>query len=598
MWIRGRRALHVGSCLLLVLSGPGCVEPGVGDEAKERIRFSIDGSKTHPISRLIYGVNFRHIDSFGDNETNLTTLNRLGGNRLTTYNWLTNESNCGADCGDKFPNDLFLAQWLDQPNEPGGFVGQAIGSTFAQGTAGVLVTVPIAGYVAADHAGSTLPLPIAASPLAPAVPNRHFKRSEPRSPRGASGVADPSGEVVYQDDFVRWIEKRHPGATSDPLKPVLYQLDNEPDLWSSTHPELRGVTASGEPVLLGWDELVSRTVDYAAAIKDAVPTARVFSPPFANWFGYWGLGHKTRPSGYDWYIDYYLEKLKQAHDKQGRRLVDVLAVHWYPEGRNECRRGENPCWIDRITNDWQPQVASVIDARVQGPRSLWDPGFTEKSWVSENIPGCWARACPVQLIPRLKASIDARYPGTGIAITEYYFGRGGDISGGIAQADALGLFGREGLAAATLWPAAQVYAWNNPDGACHDDRSCATLAYRCVFAAFKAFLDYDGKGARFGDTSISAETSHAAETSVYASVDAASPGRLVMVAINKTVAARDAELAFSNVGPFSRAEVYRVTGDVGACRGPQREPDIALTSPGGARIELPAMSVGVYVFRP
>ena len=275
----------------------------------------------------------------------------------------------------------------------------------------------------------------------------------------------------------------------------------------------------------------------------------------------------------------------------------MLAVHWYPEGRNECRRGENPCWSDRITNDWQPQTPSVIDARVQAPRSLWDPGFTEKSWVSENIPGCRARACPVQLL-RLKASVAARYPDTGIAVTEYYFGRGGDISGGIAQADVLGVFGREGVTAAALWPAAQVYAWNDPDGSCDGPETCATLAYRCLFAAFKSFLDYDGKGGHFGDTSISAQTSHVAETSVYASVDSSSPGphgddrhqqdprdegRRPRLLERRTLLASGGVPRDGGGGSLRRS--------AGGARA--RACDSS-----GARVSLPPMSIGVYVFRP
>ena len=43
------------------------------------------------------------------------------------------------------------------------------------------------------------------------------------------------------------------------------------------------------------------------------------------------------------------------------------------------------------------------------------------------------------------AKIAAHYPGTKLSISEYNYGAGGDISGGIAQADVLGVFGREGL---------------------------------------------------------------------------------------------------------------------------------------------------------
>ena len=596
---RGGRLL-IGLSALVLVGETGCTgrSPGAGDSAPGEIRFVVDGSRSHPISRFIYGLNVRHTDAFGTNDTSATTLNRLGGNRFTAYNWVTNESNCGADCGDAFPNDLYLSWNLEDPLERGAFVRSAIEGTLAHGTAGLVVTVPIAGYVAADHGGSTLPLPVAPDVNTPAVPNAHFKRSQPSNPRGPDPEPDASEPVVYQDDFVKWIERDYGEATKDPLRPIFFQLDNEPDLWGSTHPQIRGLTRSGEPALLGFEELVTRTVDYAAAIKDVIPSARVLSPPIANWFGFWGLGHEKRPAGYDWYIDYYLDRLREAHETEGRRLVDVLAVHWYPEGLNECRPGETPCWSDRFTNDWQPQTPSVIEARLQGPRSLWDPGFTEKSWVSENVPGCWGLACPVQLLPRLKTSIDEHYPGTGIAVTEYYFGRGGDISGGIAQADVLGVFGREGVTAAALWPAAQVYAWNAPDGTCYGDVECSTLAYECVLAAFAAYLDYDGEGGRFGDMSISAVTNDVERTSVYASVDTSNPGRMVMMALNKTPVEQAVEVAISDAGPFSRAEVYRVTQAGSGCSAPEREPDVRLAEPDAVRVRLPPMSIGAYVFRP
>jgi len=36
-------------------------------------------------------------------------------------------------------------------------------------------------------------------------------------------------------------------------------------------------------------------------------------------------------------------------------------------------------------------------------------------------------------------------------MTEYYYGGGDHISGGLAQADVLGILGREGVFAAALW---------------------------------------------------------------------------------------------------------------------------------------------------
>jgi hypothetical protein len=185
-----------------------------------------------------------------------------------------------------------------------------------------------------------------------------------------------------------------------------------------------------------------------------------------------------------------------------------------------------------------------------------------------------------------------------LAVTEYYYGRGGDISGAIAQADVLGIFGREGVFAAALWPAAAVYAWNRPPGACDGDLTCSTLAYRCLFAAFRAYRDYDGKGSSFGDTSISAVTNDVAKTSVYASVDQSAPDRMVIVALNKSPSKQTANLVITKARPFSKAEVYRVTGEIGLCTGPTREADLPLSEGNSARLALPPLSIGVYVLKP
>ena len=86
----------------------------------------------------------------------------------------------------------------------------------------------------------------------------------------------------------------------------------------------------------------------------------------------------------------------------------------------------------------------MVAARLQAPRSLWDATYKEHSWITED----WLNG-PVNLLPSLKTRIAHAYPGTKLAFTEYNYGAGHHISGGIAQADVLGIFGRDGVFAAT-----------------------------------------------------------------------------------------------------------------------------------------------------
>ena len=83
----------------------------------------------------------------------------------------------------------------------------------------------------------------------------------------------------------------------------------------------------------------------------------------------------------------------------------------------------------------------------------------------------------------------------------------------MAQADTLGILGREGVYAAAFWPLSRTHPWS--------------------FAAWRAFRNYDGAGHHFGDTSVSASTSDLDHVSGYASTDASSAARVVLVLVHR-----------------------------------------------------------------
>jgi hypothetical protein len=55
------------------------------------------------------------------------------------------------------------------------------------------------------------------------------------------------------------------------------------------------------------------------------------------------------------------------------------------------------------------------------------------------------------LIPRFKKLIEQIYPGTKLSVSEWSATNENDITGGLVTADALGIFGKYGLDAATYW---------------------------------------------------------------------------------------------------------------------------------------------------
>jgi len=501
------RRLHVialvGFGLVACGGGDTVVSPAAGSgpvpAPEQSVRFTVDsGAGRHPISPYIYGVN--QADWTG--RTRRLRLGRLGGNRFTAYNWETNASNAGSDF--RHQNDDFLGGG----DTPGEAVRPYIAAAHAVG-ASVVVTVPMAGYVAADK---SRPGDVNQTPD---YLNVRFRESRPRKGRGLSYPPDPSDRTVYQDEFVAWLEAAFPYARQDTSRTLFYCLDNEPDLWAFTHARIRPMGK------VTYEEMISRTLEWASAIKAVAPGALVFGPVSYGWNGYVSLQDAADRNGRD-FLDVFLDALRDAEGRSRRRLLDVLDLHWYPEARGGGVR---------IT---EPSAApDVAPARAQAPRSLWDPSFVESSWISID-----AGVGASRLIPRLKEKIASRYPGTRLAFTEYSYGGGNDISGAIAQADVLGIFGREDVFAAALWQ----------DPA------------RFTDAAFYAFVDYDGAGGRFGDTSIAAVTSNHAATSVYASVDDASDDRMTLVALNKSTGPTNAEIVISHPVELIRGRTYQITG--------------------------------------
>jgi hypothetical protein len=491
------------------------------------VQFAIDATRdVAPISRFVYGVN-RSLD--GDFAS--ATFTRLGGNRWTAYNWENNASNAGTDWFNQ--NDSLLSS----SDTPGEAVRPAIAAARAQG-AGILVTVPIEGYVAADKNGG------GDVNQTPNYLQTRFRQSLPAKGAPFTPTPDAGDGFVYQDEFVSWVAQTFPGAY-DAGHPIFYSLDNEPDLWSSTHVRIH-------PDPLTYAELEQRTIDFASAIKAVSPDALIFGPVNYGWYGYTTLQGAPDAGGHDFQA-HWLDAVSAASQAFGAPLVDVLDVHWYPEAQGGGVR---------ITGTDTGEA--VVAARLQAPRSLWDPTYTETSWISQ-----YSTLGPIRLLPLLREKIAAHGPGMRLAITEYNYGAGQHVSGGLAQADVLGVFGREGVFAAAEWPLA-------------GDESF-------IAAAFRMYRDFDGAGAHFGDLSVRATTSDDAASSVYASLDSGDPARMVLVAINKTASPLPATFAIN--APDGRAlagaHVHRLTA---ATPAPVSGGDIA-PSPGQLADTLPAYSV-------
>ena len=514
--LEARRRFPIASVLLA--TALACGSAGTGGEPgpppasdAPTVTVTLDPAHATAISPWIYGIN--GLAGSAGNPPHLT-LDRQGGNRLTAYNWENNASNAGSDWGP-FSNDSYMSS----SSVPGEAVRSFIAADRAMGAAS-LVTVQMQGWVSADENG----LVDMSQPLAPRLASRFKQVVFQKSTTNAAAftVSPPTGDAyVYMDELVWALDQKFLGQGifgASPSLPTFVCLDNEPELWNSTHEEVQGTARETYAGYLARSKALTR------ALKSQFSDIVVFGPVHYGFQGMYDFQGEAGLGGSTWFVDRYLRDMKAESDAYGKRLLDVYDFHWYSESRGS----------DRVINLGGTDLSDQdVQAIVQSPRSLWDPTFTDGSdWIGRDVLGG-----PIRILGRLQEKIDAAWPGTRIAVTEYENGGWNHIAGTIAQADDLGIFASRGVFAATFWP---------PYGS-HD----------YALAGFRAFRGFDGGSAVFGDVSIPATSSDASKVALYASKDSAVPGRLVFVAINRSTATQT--VAISGQALAGTATTYRMT---------------------------------------
>jgi len=512
------------------------------------VTITINPSKTKPISPWIYGINFY---SGVTGAPPQLTFDRAGGNRWTAYNWETNASNAGSDY--LYEND----DYLSSSTVPAEAVRSFIAGDQANGLAS-LMTVQLQGLVAGDENG---PVSVANPPdltrFKQVVDQKSTISSAPFT------LTPPTTDAyVYMDEFAWALDQKFSGMGifgANPALPTFVSLDNEPELWNSTHLEVQG------PNPVTSDDYISKTITITEALKDQFPNMVIFGPVHYGFQGIynWQGELNATPSGANWFPDKYLTAISAASATYGKPLVDVYDFHWYAE-EYDANGTRSLDLTDTTLTDAQVQLI------VQSPRDLWDPTFTDSTnsnpWIYEELGNT-----PINILGRLQAKINSEFPGMKISITEYENGGWNHIAGTIAQADNLGIFGSQGVFAANFWP---------PNG-----------TYSYALAGFRAFRDFDGAGANFGDTSLQATSSNVQNVVVYASSDSTAPGRFVFVAINRSTTS---QVTAINGQPLSgTAHLYQMTATSAQGQNPVQPVSIGTMAVGSSSltITLPALSV-------
>jgi fibronectin type 3 domain-containing protein len=516
------------------------------------VTITINPANTHAISPYIYGTNFY---SGNTGAPPLLTFDRDGGNRWTAYNWETNASNAGSDY--LYEND----DYLSSSNVAAEAVRSFIAGDQANGLAS-LVTFQLQGLVSADESG---PVSVANPPDLTRFKTVVDKKSTVSSaPFTLTPVTTDAN--VYMDEFIWALDQKFSGMGifgTSPTHPTFVDLDNEPELWNSTHLEVQG------PSPVTSDAYIAKTITLTEALKDQFPNVVIFGPVHYGFQGIynWQGELNATPNGTNWFPDKYLTAIKAASTTYGKPLVDVYDFHWYAEDYDV-----NGTRILDLTG------TTLTDAQVQlivqSPRNLWDPTWNDAGnsnpWIYNELG-----QTPINILGRLQAKINAENPGMQLAVTEYESGGFNHIAGTIAQADNLGIFGMQGVFAASFWP---------PNG-----------TYSYALAGFRAYRGFDGASACFGDTSLQATSSDVSSVMVYASLDSGTPGRAVFVAINRSTSAKVTAISGQSVS--GTAHIYQMTAASAQTQmsgGGQVQPVAAGTmavSGTSFTITLPALSV-------
>lgn len=566
----------------------------------QNVTFSINtGLDNKPISPLIYGYN-AYAD--GSNRpglanqgglANLQSLNlrsrRLGGNPMTSYNWENGVSNSGADWCHSSNAGVSAVTGAGDPDYNNGLAYYAPGAallafhsqSLTLGTYSLL-QLPAAGklpknivnlYPPASCQGYDLWQSTAGA--ADADPGRWLDVVNDKPAALALKPALDDGVVYIDEELNFLLQKFGPATSNTGVKG--YELDNEPDLWHR-YPAADGEAGTHThlyPAISTVGDVLQKNIALAKTVKRMDKSAETFGPALSGYLGLFSLwsvwdgaqahqpadwanynvepylsnntGDRYRYNGMSM-ANAYLATLRQASQAAGQRLLDVFSFHYYP------------------------QASANANDRVQAPRSLWDAGYVEPSWITQPGYG-FTDGRGLQMLPKLQQAISDFYPGTRLAVTEYDFGGKNDISGAIAQADALGIFGRQGVYLANYFGDVEGF----------------------IAAGFRIFRNYDGKSGSFPDVSVQALASNNANGAVYAALDPAAPDRLHIIAINRLSTSLNASLQIASPVAFGNAEIWGVSGSDSTIK--------ARKSVSGIRnnnfsYKLPARSVLHFILKP
>ena len=475
----------------------------------------------HQISPYIYGIN-------STTPTDITNLApefvRFGGNETSNYNWKHFTYNAGGD-------------WYFEDFGLGGVDSVGLTQSTVNSGSHMLDTMPMLGWVAKEAENgtnhnwsfsvATYGPQCSTDPYNPDAGNGQKAGStgncntstQPVTTQASTSAYYPlvdtesdctTGNCLYRDEWASALATAFGSATCNvPYSAItschFYDMDNEPEIWNGSHMDVH-------PAPPGYSELANLFETEGTALKTWDPNAVRFGPITCCWNFLWSAGSSTDGrstyAGID-YVPWWLNQIYWLDQIKGARSLDVFDVHAYV--------GDNVS----TTNFTNSQLRAAA-GRVY--RTYWDPTYynagNDVDWMTTTEPNRGVTF----LIPRLKALVNAIYPGTPLSFTEWESflvpQSEWDFATALSDADAFGVMGREGLSFSSRWggPSATESTTNLP----HPN-----------YQAMKLFTTYDGAKHGFGTLSVSDQSSANPDLfASYAALDVTGTTMTIMV-LNK-----------------------------------------------------------------
>jgi hypothetical protein len=356
---------------------------------------------------------------------------------------------------------------------------------------------------------------------------------------------DPS----FMGDWVKHLVTTFGTAANGGVK--YYQLDNEPDNWQGLRKDIYpalyppgtfcesftdNIQGIGTSIT---QDFIARTMAYSAAIKAADPGANVLFMSTETPKSLVALSQGDCPQlgtgsySVDQSLTSAILALGAQHETSThQRILDCVDTH-YPNGSG-----------------------------LKATDRLWDT-------TTDSV------------FPHVQGWINSTYPGTGICVSEYNWPKDGgdgnapDVSTGVLEADALGMYGRLGIRLASYFTTLVHGTTHLP-----------------VYNGMAIYRDYDGHGARFGSYSMGAASSKAGVHAYAAADSPTSPTTLWVMLVNVSGQSQSGvSIEVRNFTSGGTAKVFQTVNGAAPAAGP----DATVTGGTVSGLSLPSGSATLLV---